>query len=134
MSAIKDLKLLLKSMNPELSGGEFVFCSVSDNALAELNEKPLLVFREKEWATVVLEREAAERHSLAFSGSLALITLNVHSDLSAVGFLAAVTARLAEHEISVNVVSAFHHDHLFVPAEKAEEAMRLLKELQESKA
>lgn len=58
-----------------------------------------------------------------------LITLTVHSALDAVGFLAAVTARLAETGISVNAVSAFHHDHLFVPADRAEDAMAVLREI-----
>ena len=47
-----------------------------------------------------------------------LITLEVHSALDAVGFLAAVTARLAAEGIGVNPVAGFHHDHLFVPADK----------------
>jgi hypothetical protein len=58
-----------------------------------------------------------------------LITLTVHSSLEAVGFLAAVTVPLAEAGISVNAVSAFHHDHLFVPVERAEDAQLLLQRL-----
>ncbi|MEY9903549.1 hypothetical protein ABIA44_007723 [Bradyrhizobium sp. USDA 329] len=58
-----------------------------------------------------------------------LITLTVHSALDAVGLLAAITARLAEAGISVNAVSAFHHDHLFVPADRADEAMAVLREM-----
>jgi uncharacterized protein len=46
-----------------------------------------------------------------------------------VGFLAAITARLATAGISVNAVSAFHHDHLFVPADRADDAMVLLQEM-----
>jgi Uncharacterized protein conserved in bacteria len=46
-----------------------------------------------------------------------------------VGFLAAVTAPLAEAGISVNAVSAFYHDHLFVSVERAEDAQRLLQKL-----
>ena len=42
--------------------------------------------------------------------------------------LAAITAKLAAGGISVNPVSAFYHDHLFVPADKAEMAMNLLSE------
>jgi hypothetical protein len=51
----------------------------------------------------------------------------VHSALTAVGFLAAITTRLAEAGISVNAVSAYYHDHLFVPWERREEAMEVLK-------
>ena len=55
-----------------------------------------------------------------------MVTLTVHSALDAVGFLAAITTRLAAAGISVNAVSAFFHDHLFVPAERAEEAVEIL--------
>ena len=60
-----------------------------------------------------------------------MITLSVHSSLEAVGFLAAITARLANAGISVNAVSAFHHDHLFVPEHRASEALRLLQDMQD---
>ncbi|RWD18536.1 ACT domain-containing protein, partial [Mesorhizobium sp.] len=49
----------------------------------------------------------------------------------AVGFLAAITTRLAGAGMGVNPVSAFYHDHLFVPADRAEEAMAMLMELAE---
>ena len=44
-----------------------------------------------------------------------MITVMVHSALDAVGFLATITTRLAAAGIGVNLVSAFFHDHLFVP-------------------
>jgi len=59
------------------------------------------------------------------------ITLTINSALDAVGFLAAITTRLAAAGISVNAVSAFHHDHIFVPLTRAEEAMELLSSLAE---
>jgi hypothetical protein len=55
-----------------------------------------------------------------------LITLNVHSDLSAIGFLARITGALAESGISVNAVSAYYHDHLFVPINAAKRAIIIL--------
>ena len=55
-----------------------------------------------------------------------MITLNIHSSLEAVGFLAAVLPRLATAGISVNAVSAFYHDHLFVPIDRAQEALEIL--------
>jgi len=60
-----------------------------------------------------------------------MITLNIHSSLEAVGFLAAITTRLASAGMGVNPVSAFYHDHLFVPADRADEAMALLTQLAE---
>jgi hypothetical protein len=55
-----------------------------------------------------------------------MITLRVYSSLNAVGFLAAVTSRLAAHGVSVQPVSAFYHDYLFVPADRALEAIQIL--------
>jgi len=46
-----------------------------------------------------------------------------------VGLIATVTGALAAEGISVNVFAGFFHDHLFVPAFKAAEAMSVLKEL-----
>jgi hypothetical protein len=57
-----------------------------------------------------------------------MITLSIHSSLEAVGFLAAITGKLADHNISVNPISAYYHDHLFVPAARAQAAMELLQE------
>ena len=50
-------------------------------------------------------------------------------DLQCGSGLAAVTTALAAAGISVNPVSAFHHDHLFVPADRAGEAMDVLVDL-----
>ena len=52
----------------------------------------------------------------------------MHSALEAVEFLTRVTAVLAEQGISVNAVSAFYHDYLFVPADRTDEALRVLNE------
>ncbi|MBS3125500.1 ACT domain-containing protein [Candidatus Woesearchaeota archaeon] len=66
---------------------------------------------------------------LQCNGPWAFITLTVNSSLNAVGFLAEISRKLADAGISINAVSAFYHNHLFVPAERAKEAMQLLKDL-----
>ena len=58
-----------------------------------------------------------------------MITLTVHSSLEAVGLLAEVATAFAARGISVNVVSAYYHDHLFVPSDRVEEALAALSEL-----
>jgi hypothetical protein len=114
-------------MHPLLHKDPVVFCEVRPENLATLPFEPLGVFREDEGTTVITSAGAAERAGLPCSERWAHITLQVHSSLNAVGFIAAVAGALARCGISVNPVSAFHHDHLFVPWGKREEAMMVLK-------
>jgi hypothetical protein len=57
------------------------------------------------------------------------ITLSVHSSLDAVGLTAVVATQLAAHNISANVIAAFYHDHVFVPAPHADAALAALQAL-----
>lgn len=116
-------------MEPVLVDGEWVFCSIPPEVRAGLFTSPIFEFREAEGVTLVLPKQEAERLSIAGQFLSRMITLNVFSSLESVGFLAEVTARLAAHGVSVQPVSAFHHDHLFVPAARAEECLGILKAL-----
>ena len=126
---ITNLGRLLRVMTPHLVNKKFVFCTLAEENLKKINLAPLLLFKEEEGITIIVEKEIADSASLSYSEVWALITLSVHSDLSAVGFLAAITKKLAKAGISINVVSAYYHDHLFVPASLAKKAMLKLKEL-----
>mgnify|MGYP003542439268 FL=1 len=128
MSGETSLSKLLQCMHPILSPGEYVFCCIGDrdNRYAQLN--PIGQFREHEGITLILEREQADAANLPYTSVFSLITLSIHSSLEAVGFLAAITSKLAEHEISVNPVSAYYHDHLFVPVARTKQAIMLLQE------
>src|SRR5262249_50552193 len=88
-----------------------------------------LLFREAEGTTVIVEARRAEAAGLRGTYRCRMITLEVHSALEAVGFLAAITRALADNGISANAVSAFHHDHLFVAEQDAERAMDVLRAL-----
>ncbi len=129
LTGISDLNALVKSMSPKLIDGDFVFCSVSEKRLSELKITPLLLFKEEEGISIIVKKHTADINSLAYSRIWTLITLTVHSDLSAVGFLALVTDKLAKSGISVNIISAYYHDHLFVPKEQSGQAMSLLNDL-----
>ncbi|QQO24669.1 ACT domain-containing protein [Bradyrhizobium diazoefficiens] len=129
MAGERALDALLRHMKPELRPGSFVFCTIPPNDGIPATVSPLLTFREQEGTTLVILREEAEAAGLRYAFASRLITLTVHSSLDAVGFLAAITARLAAAGISVNAVSAFHHDHLFVPADRADEAMAVLQDM-----
>lgn len=129
MTGEKDLQILLSSMQPELHASEYVFCSLEPRAFSRLSISPLLVFREAEGVTLVLTVAQALEHDLPFEATWAWIELTVHSSLSAVGFLAAISRTLAQAGISLNVVSAYYHDHLFVPWVSRLLVMHLLQEM-----
>jgi hypothetical protein len=125
MSGEKNLKLLLKNMQPELILGDYVFCQVADIALIDL-DKIILFFREKEAITLVIKKETADDLQLPYNFVAAWICLKVHSSLEAVGLTAAFSTALAKEDISCNVVAAFYHDHIFVAKNEAEKAIGIL--------
>jgi uncharacterized protein len=129
MRASRDLAHLLAVMRPELDPREFVFATGSRDTLGELSRfgtALVATFIESEGVSLVLERSAATRAGLAYIYPCRLITLTVHSSLDAIGFVAAVTSALATAGISVNPISAYHHDHLLVAADRAADAMAVL--------
>jgi uncharacterized protein len=124
-----ELDRLLASIDPQLQSGEFVYCALASGEIpAGLHVQ--MSFRELEAATVLVTVAEAESHDLSAAFPCQWIILGAHSDLAVVGFLAAVTTALAAAEISTNAVSAFHHDHLFVPTGQGERAVAVLRELQ----
>jgi uncharacterized protein len=118
-----DLATLIRSMSPRLQPGTFVFVSAS---AIPAGVEPLMTFRETEGTTLIVPREQATAAGLPFAFPSRMITLEIASSLDAVGFLAAITTALARAGIAVNPVSAFHHDHLFVPEVRADAAMAIL--------
>lgn len=128
MSDETNLAALLQNMQPSLDQRQFVFCCIDALRYEELKVPPIGIFREAEGITIILDKHYADRESLPYSNIWALITLRVHSSLTAVGFLAAITNKLAAAGISVNPVAAYYHDHLFVPWTDRERAIDLLSE------
>jgi hypothetical protein len=131
MTGETDLKKLLATMTPELLPGIHVFATLSPDASIPDSLEPVMLFREREGTTLIVLEEEAKAAGLKTVFRCRMVTLNVHSSLEAVGFLAAITTRLAAAGMGVNPVSAFYHDHLFVPADRAEEALAILMRLAE---
>ena len=129
MAGETNLAALLMGMRPALQPGNFVFATMPPEGSIPTGAEPLMIFREAEGWTLILLEEQARAAGLTFAFPCRMITLEIHSSLDAVGFLAAITARLAAAGMGVNPVSAFYHDHLFVPADRAEEALAILKEM-----
>jgi len=124
-----DLSTLLRTMRPVMGKDVFVFCTLLPTTAANLAIQPLCQFIEDEGVTWIVREDDAEGCGLDYAFPSRRITLGVESSLHAVGFLAAITRALADKGISVNAVSAYHHDHLFVPVERAEEAFEVLSDI-----
>lgn len=134
MAGETDLRTLLASMTPELLAGTYVFATLAPGVAQPEGLDPVMIFREREGVTLIVTEGSAGAAGLAASFRCRMVTLNIHSSLEAVGFLAAITTRLAAAGMGVNPVSAFYHDHLFVPADRAEEALDLLRQLAKDSA
>ena len=131
MTGEKDLEKLLASLAPRLMDDDFVFCTIKDATYGDYAElSPLASFSEDEGLALVLKKENADKAGLKYEAIFKCITLNVHSSLEAVGLTAAVSRRLAERGVSANIMAAYYHDHILVPAEKAADALSALIELE----
>ena len=125
-----DLDELFKGMEPELQDDVFVFTTfVANQDVSMLT--PIMMFQEREGTTLIITKAQAETHGIAFEFPCRMITLNIHSALDAVGFLARIATRLASLGMGVNPVAGFYHDHLFIPADRADDAMAALQAMTE---
>ncbi|RNJ63869.1 MAG: ACT domain-containing protein [Porphyrobacter sp. IPPAS B-1204] len=116
---VSDLGGMLAGMAPVLDAQAWGFVLIEGVAPTDA----FALIREDEGVTAIVPQP---------EGAFARITLMVHSALDGVGLTAAVATALAEVGIACNVVAGFHHDHLFVPWERRDEALEVLQRLSQS--
>jgi len=125
-----DLSVLLRNLNPVASSENYVFTTLpADKLSTTLVSVAKGMFQEREGTTLILPEAAAKQANLQFEGYYRCITCEVHSSLEAVGMTAAMSTALGKAGISANVVAAYYHDHIFVPAEKVNVALDVLTSL-----
>jgi len=123
------LTTLLQSLTPLLHPQTFVWATMHSMPPLDLDFQ--MIFREREGFTVIYSRPIADEYSLNYTFRCRMITLNVHSSLEAVGFMAVISNRLKELQIGVNPVSAYYHDHIFVPVGYEDRVMQVLRSIAE---
>jgi len=136
---IHELSRLIRSMSPSLEAEIYVFAHIPKEApesdsrksrwlMQEAITQADMLFREHEGWTIIIPQSLADKLGLDFTFPCKKVTLNVHSSLDAVGFLAKITTRLADNlGIGINPVSGYFHDHLFIPLGKEDLALDELK-------
>jgi hypothetical protein len=122
---------MIGGMDPVMVAGDVAFASITDpQMLARLLPLARAIFREAEGISLILP--LADHPDRANAAPMRQITLNVYSDLEGVGLTAAVATALAAEGIACNMVAAHHHDHVFVPSDRATEALTILLDLQKA--
>jgi len=130
---VKDRLEMISSMTPELRPGRFIFCALNEKPLSTaMRDAAICLFREVEGVSVLLSAELAEAEGLPVDMPMSQITLQVYSSLAGVGLTAAVSAALGAANIPCNMIAAALHDHVFVPEDRAAEAMAVLIRLSET--
>jgi len=132
---VRAAREMIAGMQPRLRPEVYVFatCAGGEHPPALLNAA-IGLFREDEGLSLILPVDTARADGFGNEMQMRCITLSVHSALDGVGLTAAVADALAAQSIACNMVAAYHHDHVFVPAAQAEEALRVLLALQERTA
>ena len=128
---VADRAAMISGMAPVLTPGRFVFCSFPQEASVEVMTAAVAMFREAEGVSLILPA-ALSPPGVQASSEMRMITLTVQSSLNGIGLTAAVATALAGAGIPCNMVAAFHHDHVFVPAEMADRALAVLRSLSAS--
>jgi hypothetical protein len=123
MQGERNLDMLVNTMQPLLTDGKWVFRTSESGFDAATLETAILMFREPEGVTSISPATPDDDELPVW----AMITLTIHSSLEAVGFLAAITTSLAAIDIPANAVSAYYHDHIFVPYERRDDALECLR-------
>lgn len=119
---IADAVMMVRAMAPRAVPGRVVFRTLDAE---DIQGDARGWFREAEGLSAIVPAGPDDAPGTA----LRQITLDVHSALDGVGLTAAVAGALAERGIPCNMVAAHHHDHIFVPEARADEALAVLKEL-----
>lgn len=130
--AERDLSKLLSSLHVKAREGMWRFETINKDSaswaeLVSLRDvrQIAMLFQEDEGLTVI----TAATDDTPAENRWVWLELSVYSDLNAVGFLSKVAAALTQAGIPCNAVAAFHHDHIFVPEEKAGAAVAALEAL-----
>lgn len=120
-----DLDAMLASLAVARRPGVFTYIAVEVPTPGLLASAHAIV-KEGPLTTIVLPVDAAERAGQLVTVRFAWLSLTVQSSLEAVGLTAAISERLSRLDIPCNILAGYHHDHVLVPVERADDAIEAL--------
>ncbi len=115
-------------LQPVLESGVFAYCSLaSGQDIGNVEVVSSIV--EPEGLSVIVRETVAIQQGWPVLFRVAWIRFGLESALDGVGLTAAVSRALAAAGIGCNMVAGAYHDHVFVPVERATEALGILGQL-----
>jgi hypothetical protein len=121
-----DLATMLASLDVQQRDGLFTFVT---GEWPGLRQKAHAIIQEDEGLTLVVSTQDAVEVGAPVEFVAVWLTLTVWSSLESVGLTAAIASAFADAGLPCNVIAGYHHDHLLVPAEQADVALRVLRKL-----
>ena len=112
--------------------------TVAAGIVAEMGEPFSALIVDKDEVSLMIDEEALNDFSRRLLGhqagaaSYRLITIDVELEPTLIGFMARISAELAEAGVPIFPYAAYTRDHLFVPAEHQQTALDTLNRLQSS--
>lgn len=127
MAGMTDLDEMLRTLTVSRRRDTYTFVTL--DIAPPLGDGVAAVISEFEGPTVVATTERARIEGWPIDFEAVWLTLDIHSALAAVGLTATFAEALTEAQISCNVIAGFHHDHILVPADRADDAIARLEGL-----
>lgn len=126
-----NLSEVFKSLNVSCDDVAYGFVSVK-NTQFKFEDGMLGTFQEKEGITIIATNEYLTQHELQPEVLFAKLTVEVETSLQLIGLTAVLATKLAEQNISANVIAGYFHDHIFVQYDARKKALEVLNSLKES--
>lgn len=140
-----EISELLKKTRVEVAPDIFTIVSLRNEDWLKLLENselsprmtaPFMIFKDKWEVTLLLDEIDFEAMRVGLRDAkiakgFRLLSFDIELDFSVVGFLAFISNKLAEANISIVALSAFSRDHLLIKQEDLGKALKILGEFVE---
>ena len=116
-------------MSVQLKEGKFFIASVDESQMMNLSmylEYIVCIYREEEGLSVVFQEDIQEEIDAMSEHEL----LGPYSMIIQEGKMSEALGLLEKKNIIPRIYSAFNHDHLFVPHERKDDALKALRDFQ----
>ena len=102
---------------------DFSICKITDLSAVNLDDPFIFIAKTDEEISLVCSTEDVPKSVIEQNDGWKAIRIEGALDFSLIGILAKITTLLADHSISVFVVSTFNTDYILVKEEKLQQAI-----------